>query len=165
MDGLQIVADGLVVSLEFALKLDDGEEIDRSEADETWDYLHGHDQIIPGLEKALNGMRLGDSKKVKVEPEDGYGDYDPDDMELLPLDAFPEDLELVEGEELVLFDEDAGEVIEAIVAEVNDDGVLLDFNHPLAGETLHFEVKVVGIRPATAEELEHGHAHEDEHHH
>ncbi len=113
----------------------------------------------------MEGLQIGDAKVVTVEPEEGYGNYDPDDMELLPLEAFSEEVELEVGEELFLFDEDTGEVIEAIVVEINEEGVLLDYNHPLAGETLTFEIEIVGIRAATAEELEHGHAHENGHHH
>lgn len=160
------VKDGVVVSLDYVLRLDDGEVVDSSEGDEPLQYLHGYGQIIPGLEKALVGLGIGDSKTVSVPAADAYGEVDMDAFELVPRSMFPDDLELEEGLELSLRDVETDEPFDATVAEVRDDEVLLDFNHPLAGETLHFEVRIPAIRPATKEELAHGHAHGgDGHHH
>lgn len=159
------VSDNLVVSLDYALRLDDGEEIDRSDSQEPLQFLQGQGQIISGLEQALYGMQVNDEKDIVVSPTDGYGEYDPDNIEAMPRNAFPEDLALEEGMGLNLRDSETNEVIEVSVFKVRDDKVLLDFNHPLAGETLHFSVKIAGLRQATAEELDHGHVHVHGHEH
>jgi FKBP-type peptidyl-prolyl cis-trans isomerase SlyD len=151
------IQDGVVVSLAYTLTVD-GEVLDQSSADDPLLYLHGADNIIPGLEKALYGLAVGDSKQVVVEPEEGYGDYDPDDVEEVGRDLFPEDLELIEGMLLAMRDETGGR-FEATVVEIGDDYVVLDFNHPLAGETLHFDVRVLELRDPTPEEIAHGHPH------
>lgn len=159
------VADDYVVTLEYVLTLEDGEEVDRSDEDFALQILQGHGQIIPGLEKALYGMAVGESKKVVVAPAEGYGEYDEDSTDTLPRSAFPDDVELEPGLELELHDHESDDVYIAYVAEIDGDEVVIDFNHPLAGETLYFEVKVMDIRPATAEEIDHGHVHDDEHNH
>ncbi|OIO91168.1 MAG: peptidylprolyl isomerase [Anaerolineae bacterium CG2_30_64_16] len=158
------VADGLVVELDYTLTLDDGEVVDTSADELPLQYLHGQGQIIPGLEKALVGLAVGDVLTVTVPPAEAYGDIDPDDYDEAPLDAFPPDAALEPGMTVEVTD-DSGEVYDAFVSEIGDDTVLLDFNHPLAGETLHFDVKVIGLRPATDEELAHGHVHDDGHAH
>lgn len=163
-DGLA-VADGLVVSLAYVLRLDDGEEIDSAENDDPLVYLHGAQNIIPGLEQALTGLKVGDARKVSVNPEDAYGDVDPEAYELVPYDAFPGDIDLEEGMELHMIDNETGRQMEAYISELRDDGALLDLNHPLAGETLHFEVEIVGLRRATTDEIAHGHAHTSDHTH
>lgn len=159
------VADGLVVSLAYVLRLDDGEEIDSAENDDPLVYLHGAQNIIPGLEQALTGLKVGDARKVSVNPEDAYGDVDPEAYELVPYDAFPGDIDLEEGMELHMIDNETGRQMEAYISELRDDGALLDLNHPLAGETLHFEVEIVGLRRATTDEIAHGHAHTSDHTH
>lgn len=159
------VADGLVVSLAYVLRLDDGEEIDSAENDDPLVYLHGAQNIIPGLEQALTGLKVGDARKVSVNPEDAYGDVDPEAYELVPYDAFPGDIDLEEGMELHMIDNETGRQMEAYISELRDDGALLDLNHPLAGETLHFEVEIVGLRRATTDEIAHGHAHTADHTH
>ncbi|MCA9933567.1 MAG: peptidylprolyl isomerase [Ardenticatenaceae bacterium] len=159
------IADNLVVGLDYTLRLEDNEVIDFSDEGDPLEYLHGHGQIIPGLERELVGMGIGDTKKVAVAPTDGYGEYDDDAFELVPHDAFPEDMELEPGMELHMRDSSSGHVIQAFVAEIKPEGVVIDMNHPLAGETLYFEVKVASLRQATTEELAHGHAHGPEGHH
>ncbi len=152
------IADNMVVSLDYTLTLDDGTEIDSSRGQEPLVYLQGHGQIIPGLEKELYGMGIGDGKQVAVTPAEGYGDVDPNAVQLVDHDVFPPDMQLQPGMRLRMATPE-GHPLEAAVVELKDDGVLLDFNHPLAGETLHFEVSVADLRPATEEELQHGHAH------
>ncbi|MCA9956444.1 MAG: peptidylprolyl isomerase [Ardenticatenaceae bacterium] len=160
------VKDGVVVTLEYVLRLDDGDVIDSSEEEGPLEYLHGYGQIIPGLEKALVGMSVGDRKTVVVPPDEAYGDVDMEAFEIVPRSMFPDDIELEEGLELSLRDVETDEPFDATIAEIRETEVMLDFNHPLAGETLHFEVHIPAIREATAEELAHGHAHgEDDHHH
>lgn len=158
------IKDGVVVSLEYVLRLDDGEVVDASDG-EALVYLHGHGEIIPGLEKELVGLTVGDSKKVSVPPSEAYGEVDMEAFEIVPRSMFPDDLELFEGLELSLRDVETDEPFDASVVEIRENEVMLDFNHPLAGETLHFEVTIPALREATKEELEHGHAHGPEGHH
>ena len=146
------VADDMVVSLEYTLRLDDGEIVDSSAGREPLQFLQGRGQIIRGLEQALYGMAVGDEKNVEVAPADGYGIREPDASQVLPRDAFPPDLNLEPGQGLRMRDP-RGQVVVAYVAEVRPDGVLLDLNHPLAGETLYFQAKIAALRPATSEEL------------
>lgn len=157
-DTMLKVADGMVVSLDYTLRLDDGQVIDSSNGREALQFLQGQGQIIPGLEQALYGMGVGEEKDVEIAPGDGYGETDPDAYQMVPHDLFPADMELSEGMGLRMRDE-AGQPLEAYVADVSPDGVLLDFNHPLAGETLYFHVKIADLRPGTREELDHGHVH------
>lgn len=151
------VADDLVVTIDYSLTVG-GEVIDSSEEEGPLDYLHGHGNIIVGLEKELTGMQVGDSKTVSISPEEGYGEVDPESFFDLPRDEFPEDVPLEIGIELEITDHD-GDMMFAKIVEVSEESVKLDTNHPLAGETLEFEVTVKAIRKATAEEIEHGHAH------
>lgn len=153
------VADDFVVSLHYTLTLDDGQVVDSSEGGDPLQFLQGFGQIIPGLEKALYGMAVGDNKKVVVPAADGYGEVDPEAFQSVPRAIFPEDLELVEGMGLRMRDQDSGQLIETYVAEIGPNEVLLDFNHPLAGEELTFDVEIADLRSATAEELAHGHVH------
>jgi len=154
----ETVQNGAVVSLAYTLKLSNGEVIDYTEADDPLEYLHGADNIIPGLEKELVGLSVGAQKEVRVSPAEGYGEYDPEDVEEVDVAEFPSGMSLKLGMVVAIPDSD-GNVEEAIVSEITKDSVTLDFNHPLAGKPLMFSVEVVGIREATAEELEHGHPH------
>jgi FKBP-type peptidyl-prolyl cis-trans isomerase SlyD len=157
-EGQLVVYDDLVVSLDYTLRLDDGEIVDSSAEQEPLQFLQGHGQVLPALESALYGMAIGEEKDVVVGPDEGYGELDPDAFQQLPLDAFPPDMAVEPGMVLELLD-DTGETLVAFVAEVRPDNVVLDFNHPLAGETLYFYLKVAGLRRATGEELAHGHVH------
>lgn len=152
------VQNGMVVSLDYVLHLDDGEIIDSSADRSVLQFLQGSGKIIPGLEQALYGMSVGEEKAVEVGPENGYGEHDEDAYQLVSADMFPANLELSEGMELSLRDE-TGQELDAYIAEISPEGILLDFNHPLAGETLHFQVKIAGLRRANQEELDHGHVH------
>jgi len=151
------IEDGVIVSLAYTLTVD-GDVLDQSSDDDPLLYLHGADNIIPGLERALAGLAVGDNKKVVVEPGDAYGEYDPDDVQEVERELFPADVDLQEGVVLLMRDE-TGNQFEATVVEIDDDVVTLDFNHPLAGETLTFEVRVVSLREPSVEELAHGHPH------
>lgn len=160
---IDTVKDGLVVSMEYKLTVD-GEVLDSSEEAGPLQFLVGYGNIIPGLEREMIGMKIGDSKEVTVQPEDGYGEFDEDAFMDVSRSEFPGDMELEEGLELHVTDDD-GNHQAAYVAEFDDKTVKLDFNHPLAGAELHFDVKVVALREPTAEELDHGHVHEGGHHH
>lgn len=160
-----LVSDGMVVSIAYQLRLDDGQLVDEATTKEPFAFIQGQGQLMPVLERALSGMRVGERKKITVTPEEGFGDVDEDQVVELSWDELPDDVELTEGDVLDMEQEDTGELVAATVIELNDDGILLDLNHPLAGETLYFSMEVLGVRPATAEELAHGHVHGDEHHH
>lgn len=160
---MQIAKDS-VVSIDYRLHLGDGKIIDESEPGDPLVYLHGYEEIVPGLEKALEGRKAGESLKVVVEPKDGYGEYDPDGVEEVPREDFPPDMELEAGGIVTATDED-GDDVEFLVKEVRPKTVVIDFNDPMAGKTLHFEVTVREVRAATKDELEHGHAHGPGHEH
>lgn len=157
-DEKQKVSEDMVVGLEYTLRLDDGEVIDTSTGRGPLQFLQGRGQIIPGLEKELYGMGLGEEKSVVVPPDEGYGQRKPGAFQEFPKEAFPQDTEAQPGMAVQLVDQ-AGRPHMAFVHEVRDATVLLDLNHPLAGETLHFDVEVVMLREATEEELDHGHVH------
>lgn len=150
---------GQVVTIRYTLHVED-ELIDQGELD----YLHGHRNIVAGLEEALEGKAAGERVVVSVSPEKGYGLYDPEGVQVVEREAFPADAELVEG--AMFYAEDPqGNPMPFTVLNVDGKEVTIDFNHALAGETLNFDVTLVAIRPATPEELEHGHAHGVHGHH
>ena len=159
---MMTVQNDLVVTMDFTLTVD-GEIIDQSEAGEPIQFLQGYGQVIPGLEQALEGMTVGESKEIDVEPDEGYGEEDEEAFAAIPRAEFPAEIPLMAGIELQLRDQD-GEVLEAFIDEIREDVVMLNFNHRLAGKRLHFWVRIIDIRAATAEELEHGHAHVDSTH-
>lgn len=158
------VEDDVVVSLQYKLWLEDGSLVEESEADDPLEYLHGHRNIIPGLERELAGLRVGDEKTVVVQPEDAYGEYDPENVGTISRSNLPPDFDVAEGMMLEVVDED-GEPFIARVAEVSEDAVTLDYNHPMAGQQLRFEVEITGLREATSVELAHGHVHDPGSHH
>jgi FKBP-type peptidyl-prolyl cis-trans isomerase SlyD len=160
---MKIAAD-TVVSLEYTLKDENGEIIDGSDG-EPLEYLHGHGQLVPGLEKQLEGKKVGDKLKASVPAEEGYGTHDPERVVEVTRAELPEDLVPEIGMELSTEGPD-GEPLTLWITDVTDTQVTLDGNHPLAGQTLHFDIDVRSIRAATKEELEHGHVHgEGDHEH
>jgi FKBP-type peptidyl-prolyl cis-trans isomerase SlyD len=156
-------ASDTIVTLHYTLSDDSGSVLDSSAGGEPLAYLHGHGNIIPGLERALEGVAPGHKAKVVVGPEEGYGEHNPEAVFEAPRAHFPPEMELKPGLR-VTADGKNGPVTLVIVA-VNETTCTLDSNHPLAGKTLHFDVEVTGVRAATAEELAHGHAHDGHHHH
>ncbi len=147
------VKDNMVVSLAYVLQLDNGEIVDRAEATQPLQYLQGCDNIIPGLEKELAGLTIGEEKVVDVSPAEGYGSRSAENVVHVPRYVLPADVELVEGELVELGDRRTGVTSMAKILRVEPDSVMLDLNHPLAGENLHFCVQVVDVRAATPEEL------------
>jgi FKBP-type peptidyl-prolyl cis-trans isomerase SlyD len=159
------IADGKVVVLHYTLRNDAGDIIDSSEGDDPMAYLHGAQNIVPGLERALSGKTVGFAGKVTVPPADGYGERVEVPAQSVPRAAFPEHLELEPGMRFTAQGPDDQYVPIWIVA-VEADTVQVESQHPLAGATLHFDVQVLQVREATSEELEHGHPHgPDGHHH
>ncbi len=160
---IEKVEDGVVVSMEYKLTVD-GQVLDSSDEAGPLQFLAGYGNIIPGLENEMMGMKIGESKEVTVQPADGYGEFDEEAFMDVPRSEFPADMKLEEGLELHVTDED-GEHRAAYVTKFDDKTVQLDFNHPLAGAVLNFYVKVIALRKPTDEELDHGHVHEEGHHH
>ncbi|MBU2754465.1 peptidylprolyl isomerase [Acidithiobacillus sp. CV18-2] len=151
------IAKDCVVTLDYTLTDEDGEILDSSEGDEPLVYLHGHGDIVPGLERALNGHQVGDQVEADVSPEDGYGDWDEDLVDVVGKEDFDDPEELEVGAQFEV-DTDEGVRI-ATVIEMEGEDITVDLNHPLAGMNLHFAVKVLDVRAASAEELAHGHVH------
>ncbi|NMO21095.1 peptidylprolyl isomerase [Pyxidicoccus fallax] len=152
-----------VVSLEYRLHLGDGEVIDQSAPGQPLAYLHGHRQIVPGLEGAIEGMSTGESKQVVVAPGQGYGEHDPEGVRTVPRSMLPPGFNPEPGQTLMARTEQGD--IPLRIQEVQGDAVVVDLNHPLAGKTLHFDVTVREVRAATNEELTHGHVHGPGGHH
>lgn len=142
-----------VVSIHYTLRDDQGETIDSSAGNDAFAFIQGIHQIVPGLEMQMEGRKTGDKFTAVVPPEMGYGVFDKNLLQRVPLDRFGGN-KVEEGMQF----QAGGEGI-FTVREVNDEQVLLDGNHPLAGVTLNFEVEVISVREATAEELAHGHVH------
>jgi FKBP-type peptidyl-prolyl cis-trans isomerase SlyD len=158
------IQDGTVAEIHYTLTLEDGSIADSSDGRAPLMYLHGHGNIVPGLERQLTGHKTGEEVEVVVEPAEGYGDYDPDAEESVPRDAFPAEAELEPG--MMFHTEDEhGNVQPLWVKDVAEDAVLVTSNHPLAGRTLYFKVKVGKLRAASAEEIAHGHPHGPGGHH
>lgn len=145
------IADKIYVALDYALTLDSGEEIDRSEEGSPLVFITGSGQILPGLEKRLMGMVAGDSAQITVEAEEGYGPKQDDLCQDIPRSQFPEDVEITKGMSFEAQGPNGPFLIE--VASVNDnDTVTVDLNHPMAGKRLNFVITVVEVRePSEAE--------------
>jgi FKBP-type peptidyl-prolyl cis-trans isomerase SlyD len=146
-----------VVSFSYLLKNSEGQKLDFTTADAPHSYLHGHKQIVPGLEIAMEGLKVGDKKDVQLTVEESYGEVNPDLRLKMPREKFPPEMKIAPG---LQFEANVGDKnhIFTVVSE-EDSAVNIDGNHPLAGQALHFAVEVLEIRDATAEEISHGHAH------
>lgn len=158
-----IVEDKKVVGIHYTLTSVEGEELDASAENEPLEYIHGTGNLIPGLEEVLLGKEVGDSLSVSIPPVKGYGLYDDGLIMNIPKDRFDTKEEFTVGMEFMGQTED-GENHVFRVLTVKKDSVKVDGNHPLAGQTLNFEVKIASIRDATEEELSHGHVHGDDEH-
>jgi FKBP-type peptidyl-prolyl cis-trans isomerase SlyD len=158
------IGNQMVVTIDYTLTDDQGKVLDTSQDSEPLTYIQGSGNIIPGLETALEGKTAGDAVKVTVAPAQGYGERDEELVLEVPRDRFPVDGEITVG--MRFNAQGAGGTHEVTVTEVDDKNVTVDANHPLAGVTLSFDVKIVEVRQATAEELKHGHVHgKGGHHH
>ena len=151
-----------VVELEYQLFDTDGELIEKT--DEPVEYLHGgYGGMFPAVEKALEGKNAGETCKVSLTPDDGFGDYDAELVHVEPRDKFPGHVEV--GMQFEGSGEESGETIVYTVTDVAEGKVVVDGNHPLAGQTLHFECTIAGVRAASDEEMSHGHVHGAHGHH
>lgn len=148
----------IVVSMEYTGKLNDGTVFDSSEGRGPLEFIYGQGKIIPGLENNLEGLKKGDEKNIKLSADEAYGQYREDAVQEISNEEFPQDVELKEG--LNLMAQTPYGPIPVRVKEVKDNSAIIDFNHPLAGKDLEFDVKIVDLREATEEELEKGLEHE-----
>ena len=153
----QQVAKDKVVSIDYTLTGTGGEVIDSSQGGEPLTYLHGAGNIIPGLEQALEGKSAGEEINATVAPDQGYGQKNPGLIQPVPRSQFPGVSDIKVGMQFQAQTNHGPRVV--TVVDMNDDTVTVDANHPLAGETLTFAVRVVEVRDATQQELDHGHAH------
>lgn len=151
------IQDNDVVSLKYTLYVED-EVMERTEENKPIEFIQGLGQVIPGLEEGIYGLSVGDQKTIAVEAKDAYGEFDPESRQKIKQEEFSEEIPLDVGTFLDFRDDD-GDVLSAQIIERDEDTVTVDFNHPLAGKDLVFEVEIVGLRPATQEELAHGHVH------
>ena len=158
------ITDNAVVTLDYTVTTPEGDLIDSSgQSGEPLTYLHGCGNIVPGLENALAGKRVGDAFHITVPPEEGYGERNDDLVQVVHRDQF---VGIEQMEIGMQFQTEAdGEVHVVTVTGLEGDEVIVDANHPLAGETLVFDVTVLAVRPATREELAHGHVHGPGGHH
>ncbi len=144
----KMVSEGKTISMEYTLTLEDKKVLDTNVGGKPLDFTQGSHQIIPGLETALEGMKVGESKQVTVDPEQGYGPINPQAVQEVPIDKIPEEARKV-GSRLQGKGPN-GQMVSPLVMEVKEQVVVLDFNHPLAGKKLFFDVKILDINNAEA---------------
>ena len=152
-----MIENNKVVSLDYTVRDDSGQVIDTSEGNDPLVYLHGAQNIIPGLESALVGKESGEHFDISVQPADGYGEYKEELVQVVPRSAF-EGVDKIEPG-MVFTAQTEGGPVQLMVTGIEEDDITVDPNHPLAGKVLHFSGTVLGIREATQEELDHGHVH------
>ena len=150
------IANQTVVTIDYTLTDEKGEVLDSSKGEEPLTYIHGSGNIVPGLENALTGKSVGDSMQMTIAPVDGYGERDEELVQAVPRERFPA-ATIEVGMRFHAQGSDGSQVV--TVVAVDDSHVTVDANHPLAGMTLAFDVTVLEVRDATADELEHGHVH------
>ncbi|WP_439136041.1 FKBP-type peptidyl-prolyl cis-trans isomerase [Pseudomaricurvus sp.] len=141
------IDEGTEVTLHFALKLENGDVIDSNFNSKPATFVVGDGNLLPGFERALTGMVAGDKNTFVIKPEDGFGQSNPNNMQVMPRDQFDDEVELVEGLMLSFADAQKAE-LPGIVASFDDETVTVDFNHPLAGRDILFEVEILGVSPA-----------------
>ena len=151
-----------VVALNYILHTDGENEekvlVEKSDAENPLTFLYGVGMMIPKFENEIQNLNIGDTKSFTIEPSEGYGEKDPQAVAQLPLDMF-EGQELPPVGAVLPLSDNQGNNFQALVVEVTPEAVVVDMNHPMAGRPLHFDVEILNTRPATEEELAHGHAH------
>lgn len=152
------IAPNKVVTMNFTLKDDEGNIIDTTDSGCPFSYLSGNNMVLPKLEEAVSGMIIGTKKQLKLDAKDGYGEYNDDAVQAVGKENFPEDFVLEAGMKYMASNPD-GVQMPFIITSVEDETITIDFNHPLAGKNLNFDIELLDVRDATAEELSHGHVH------
>lgn len=152
------IAKNKAVSIHYTLTLDGGEIIDSSEGKDPLIYLHGHGNIVPGLERELAGKGIGEKLNVVVNPTDGYGDHNPGLIQQVPREAF-QGVDTLEVGMMFQAPGEGGHIQMIRITGIEGDTITVDGNHELAGKTLNFAVEISSIRDASTEELSHGHVH------
>ena len=153
-----------VVSMNFTLKDENGNIIQATNAMEPFQFLSGNQQILPRLEEEIENMLIGSKKNFKIPAKEAYGEYNEESVQELSKNNFPKDVNLEIGMEFIA-NSPKGEHMPFVVKEINNENVTIDFNHPLAGINLEFNIELLDVRDATAEELQHGHVHGPGGHH
>ncbi|MBT8381090.1 MAG: peptidylprolyl isomerase [Ignavibacteria bacterium] len=153
-----------VIIFNYTLKDDTGSVLDSSENKEPLSFLSGSNTILPKLEKTLTGMIIGSKKNVKLSAEDAYGDYKEEAVQTVNKDQFPKEAQLTVGASYMANSPD-GKQMPFVITEVKEQDITVDFNHPLAGKDLEFDVELIDVREATPEEMQHGHVHGPGGHH
>ncbi len=151
------VAQNKVVTLEYQIRNAQGEVVEDTSGNPL-QYIQGIGQLLPALEQALEGKEAGEEVEITLTPDQAFGEYDEGQIQAIPKSAFGEGMELQPGMVMYARTQD-GHQVPFLIREVREDVVIADFNHPLAGETLTFHLKVMDVRDATPEELAHGHVH------
>lgn len=144
----RVVKDGMLVTLDYTVKTPDGKLLETSKGSQPLKYIHGKKMMIPGLERELTGMKIGAEKHITIKPEDGYGKLNPNAVQEVPKEKVPPNA-LKVGAVLVGTDKN-GSPMPMTVKEIKEKTVVMDLNHPLAGKTLVFDVKVIDVEPAPA---------------
>ena len=153
-----------VVSVNYILKDNEGVIIDSTENSPPFAFISGSEQILPKLEEEVSGMIIGSRKNIKLTASEAYGDYDDKAVQNAKRSQFPDDFNLEVGMNYIANSPD-GKQMPFIIKEIRDTEIIIDFNHPLAGKDLEFEVELLDVRDATEEEMDHGHVHSPEGHH
>lgn len=147
-----------VVTFNYTVKDEEGNVLDTTSNREPLSYLSGQNQIIPKLEETLNTMLIGGKKNVKIDAPEAYGEYKKEAVQEVKKSDFPAELEIEVGRSYIA-NSPEGQQMPFVIKSADEEKVEIDFNHPLAGKNLEFDVEVVDVRDATPEEMEHGHAH------
>ena len=153
-----------VVTMNFTLKDDSGNVLDSTKENDSFSFISGANQVLPKLEEKIGEMLIGSKKDVVLAPEDGYGVYQQEAVRTIKKSEFPEDVELDKGMGF-LAKSPQGKDVQFFIKEIEGEKITVDFNHPLAGKTLHFNLELLNLRDATPEELNHGHVHDAGGHH
>lgn len=153
-----MIGQNSVVSMHYTLKNNNGDVLDSSEGKDPMMYLHGANNLIPGLEAELTGKTIGAAFNASIPPDQAYGEFNEELIQVISKSMF-EGVDSIEVGMSFIAQGDGGAQRQVRVTEVNGDEITIDANHPLAGLTLHFDVEVVEVREATAQEIEHGHVH------
>ena len=151
-----------VVTLNYRLKDESDQTLDSSEQHGPMIYIQGGQDILQAIEDAVAGLSVNETASVTIKSEDAYGEYDPDKVSTVPRSAFDGFDELFPG--MKIQEETSNGPVLVTIKDITNDQVVVDSNHPLAGQSLYFDLEVKAVRPATAEELDHGHVHHDHSH-